>query len=97
MRRASPRVDLALTIGTGVLVGLVAVLLPAWLATAVVAGVLAGLWWWLPRRDDGGRGGDAIQPGSRCSAVSPGNTSWKAGRSARSAVVRPLRVQGRHR
>ena len=47
MRRASPRVDLALTIATGVAVGLVAVFLSAWWAMAVVSVLLVGLAWWL--------------------------------------------------
>jgi hypothetical protein len=101
MRVASRRSDLAITIGVGVLCGLVAALMPVSAAIAIVLGVVGALAWWVTRgighwRVDGGGDADVCRCRRalrRRRLAVPRRGPREAGDAA---DVRPLCLERRH-
>ena len=77
MRVASRRSDLAITIGVGVLCGLVAALMPVSAAIAIVLGVVGALAWWVTRGIGHGVWMAAVMPTFAAAVALFGGVAWQ--------------------
>jgi adenylate cyclase len=77
MKRASPIADGLVSLGATSVAAAASVFLPVWWATAIVAGAVLGLGWWLTSMVGDGVWVAAVQPGIAAAVALFGGVAWQ--------------------